>query len=100
VEDLTAVVREALSNVGRHAKAAHADLALSVSPTGLVLEVTDDGVGIAEDITPSGLANLRRRAEHYGGSLTVAPVTPSPPGTGASTIAARGTRLTWTIPLS
>jgi signal transduction histidine kinase len=88
VDDLTAVVREALSNVGRHAKAAHADLALAVTPERLVLEVVDDGIGIAEDITPSGLANLRRRAEHYGGSMTVTPHTP------------RGTRLTWTIPLS
>ena len=93
VDDLLAVVREALSNVGRHAKAAHTELALTATSSELVLEVTDDGVGIADDVRPSGLANLRRRAERYGGSLILAPVAPS--GT-----TARGTRLVWTIPLT
>jgi signal transduction histidine kinase len=50
--------------------------------------VIDDGAGIGEATRRSGLANLRRRAERAGGSMTVAS-----PQEG-------GTRLTWTIPLT
>jgi len=66
---LLAVVREALSNVARHAKATSADVWLAVGDD-VVLTVTDDGVGIAENGTRSGLANMTGRAETFGGSFT------------------------------
>lgn len=66
---LLAVVREALSNVARHAKATSAEVWLAVGED-VVLTVTDDGVGIAAGGTRSGLANMADRAESFGGSFT------------------------------
>lgn len=87
--DLLATVREALSNVAKHAKATAATVELLVDGGDLTLTVTDDGIGIADDrARNSGLANLGKRARRWGGSLTVEP------GGGG------GTRLTWRIPLA
>ena len=51
------------------------------------IEVIDDGKGIADDVTPSGLTNLRQRAEDAGGSFSV------------DAIPAGGTKLRWCAPL-
>lgn len=69
-EHLLFSLREAISNVVRHARATHADVRVEVGSEGLVLRVTDDGVGIASaDGGPGrGLANLRERAKLLGGS--------------------------------
>jgi signal transduction histidine kinase len=88
VEDLLAVLREALSNVARHARARSTTVTATTTPGRLTLQVNDDGAGIGPTTRRSGLANLARRAEHHGGTLTVAPNTPT------------GTQLTWTVPLS
>jgi signal transduction histidine kinase len=53
----------------------------------VVLEVDDDGVGLGTPERQSGLANMRRRAEGLGGTLTI----DSTPGA--------GTRLVWRVPL-
>lgn len=81
-----AVVREAVSNAVRHANATTLTVNVSVGDD-LCIEVVDDGQGIADDITPSGLTNLRQRAEDAGGSLSV------------DAIPAGGTRLKWSAPL-
>ncbi|MFD8559492.1 GAF domain-containing protein [Streptosporangium canum] len=86
-EHLLAVVREALSNIVRHARAARAEVSVEVADGRLVLVVTDDGVGMAEDGRRSGLRNLQERAERLGGSFTAE----SPEG--------GGTRLVWSVPL-
>ena len=39
----------------------------------LALLVRDNGTGIKDTSRRSGLANLARRAEHHGGTLTVSP---------------------------
>jgi signal transduction histidine kinase len=83
--DLIAVVREALSNIARHAHASAAAIEVSATPAELTVDVTDNGVGIGETQRRSGLANLARRAERYGGSLTLPDH--------------EGTHLRWTIPL-
>jgi signal transduction histidine kinase len=88
VEDLLAVLREALSNVAHHAHAHTATVTASTIGGRLSLSVADDGTGIGPTTRRSGLANLRHRAEHHGGTLTFEPVQPS------------GTQLTWTIPLT
>jgi len=93
VEDLVAVTREALTNVARHAGAQAAEVSLSVEGDELALCVADDGTGIADTERRSGLANLARRAERRGGGFAV----DDNPTTGTDR---RGTRLTWTIPLS
>jgi signal transduction histidine kinase len=94
VDDLVAVTREALTNVARHAGARHAGVILTAAPAELVLQITDDGAGIGDSARRSGLANLARRAERYGGTLRVEPGDREHVRQGRG-----GTRLTWTIPL-
>ena len=66
-----AVVREAVSNAVRHANARTLTVTVRVEDE-LSLEVADDGCGMPDDVTPSGLNNLRARADDVGGELTVA----------------------------
>ena len=66
------IVAEALTNVIRHASATRAVVRLEVAADTLVVEVSDDGVGIASDRTAGvGLLSLRERAAELGGSTTV-----------------------------
>jgi signal transduction histidine kinase len=82
-----AVVREALSNAVRHGRARTLIINVRVEDN-LSLEVIDDGCGMPADVTASGLANMRTRAEEMGGELAI---TEAPGG---------GTILRWTAPLS
>ncbi|WP_179474720.1 GAF domain-containing sensor histidine kinase [Mycolicibacterium vinylchloridicum] len=82
-----AVVREAVSNVVRHAQARSVTVSVTVDDN-LTIGVSDDGVGIGEDTTRSGLANLAARAHECGGEFGIAP---RPGG---------GTRLVWSAPLT
>jgi signal transduction histidine kinase len=93
VDDLVAAVREALTNVARHAHASWVAVAVEATADELVLDVTDDGVGFAPGSRWSGLANLRARAEHHGGTFTVGPIEPD------VDTQRQGSRLRWTIPL-
>jgi len=86
VPDVLAVVREALSNATRHAKASRVEVRVDVQDD-LTITVTDNGVGMGDTTRSSGLANLRARAEARGGSMTV------------GTVNTRGTRLHWQVPL-
>ncbi|MFZ0324498.1 MAG: GAF domain-containing protein [Actinomycetes bacterium] len=89
-EHVVAAVREALSNVARHAAASVVRVSLSVDDTDVVLIVTDNGVGLAAAAQRrSGLANLAKRAEGLGGSC----ITESASATGS------GTRLVWRAPV-
>jgi signal transduction histidine kinase len=94
VDDLIAALREALTNVARHAKARCVDVAVEATTDSLVLEVTDDGVGVGDGSRWSGLANLRARAEHHGGTFTIGPIAEPPTDNYR-----QGTLLRWTIPL-
>ncbi|GAB3022272.1 putative histidine kinase response regulator [Nocardioides flavus (ex Wang et al. 2016)] len=84
---LLAVLREAVSNVARHALADSAEVDVVVSEDLLELRVADDGVGLPDEVSESGLRNARRRADDLGGSLEVA------------TAGERGTVLLWRVPL-
>jgi signal transduction histidine kinase len=86
--ELVATLREALSNVARHAGAHHVEVEVRVG-SDVVLRVSDDGVGPPAADAPmgNGLRNMAARAEARGGSLTVAP--------GRS----GGTVLTWRVPI-
>ena len=86
-DQVLAVLREAMSNVARHALAESAEVEALVSAHELVLRVSDDGIGMPADPRESGLRNARRRAVDLGGDLEVLP------GSG------RGTTLVWRIPL-
>lgn len=81
-----AVVREAVSNAVRHARARTLAVTLRVEDE-LTVEVTDDGCGMPPAVTASGLNNLRVRAAEVGGSLQLSP---APGG---------GTVLRWSAPL-
>ena len=83
-DDLLAVVREALSNIARHARAHTAEIDLTAHDDRVTLTVRDDGVGVSDTTRRSGLANMRRRAENHGGDFVLEP------GPGS------GTLLTWT----
>jgi hypothetical protein len=79
-DDTVAAVREALSNVARHASASKADVRVTMVGTLLTVEVVDDGHGIAETTTrSSGLTNMRKRAERHTGTFELS----SPDGGGA-----------------
>ena len=84
---LLAVLREALSNVARHARAGRVEVRVRADDH-LLLTVTDDGVGIPADVCESGLRNMRERAEARGGTFTARP---APGG---------GTVLSWRVPLA
>jgi signal transduction histidine kinase len=85
-EHAEAVVREALSNVVRHARASTVTITVDAGDE-LVIDVRDDGVGIDPAAARSGLRNLERRAEDCGGRLTI----DTPPD--------GGTLLRWRVPL-
>lgn len=69
-EHAEAVVREAVSNAVRHGHATEVSVEVRVADD-LCIEVRDNGRGISGDITESGLANLRRRADVFGGVFSV-----------------------------
>jgi signal transduction histidine kinase len=81
-----AVVREAVSNVVRHAGASTVSVTVAVNDN-LTITVLDDGCGFPDETTPSGLANLAARAKECGGRLDVGK---DPAGR---------TRLVWSVPL-
>jgi len=80
--DIIQLVREALSNVGRHAEAATARVSLKRTPGGAALTIEDDGKGFDPSVTDAGLGlgNLRGRAETLGGRLEIESV----PGDGTT----------------
>ena len=84
------VVQEALTNVGRHARAQHASVRLAEGPDGITLEVRDDGVGFDPEAAfhtgRLGLLGIRERARALDGQCRLE----STPG--------RGTRLVVTLP--
>jgi len=77
------VLREALSNVARHAAATTCRVSLRYEAPLAVLEVDDDGRGFETASIPGhgyGLANLRERAAAVGGSVAIS----SQPGQGTT----------------
>ena len=86
--EVVAVLREAGTNVGRHASACRLSVEFFTNGRTFCLGVVDDGVGIGPTTRRSGLDNLRLRAEILGGDL----VLEEPPG--------GGTALRWSVPLT
>jgi signal transduction histidine kinase len=89
VADLLATLREALSNVARHARAAHVEVRLRASADEVVLTVADDGTGPPgpDASRGRGLDNMASRATRRGGSFDLRAGEPA------------GTVLTWRVPL-
>lgn len=70
-DDVVAVVREALSNVVRHADARHVSVSVAVDDGRIEILVIDDGVGPRAENRRSGLTNLAERAGGHGGSFAL-----------------------------
>jgi signal transduction histidine kinase len=87
-EEVSAVLREALSNVVRHAEASRVDISIAVSSTEVRVVVTDNGRGLGSLAHRSGLDNLEHRAETLGGRFAVAGRAPS------------GTTVDWAVPVA
>jgi signal transduction histidine kinase len=81
-----AALREALSNVVRHAGATSVDVRVDRDAAGLLLSVRDNGCGIPAGVTRRGLRNIADRAVAVGGRCDV-----------ESTQSA-GTHVTWWVP--
>jgi two-component system nitrate/nitrite sensor histidine kinase NarX len=69
------IIREALSNVIRHANATRARVVLVCNQTGWVnISIEDDGIGINDEgdmMQHYGLPIMKERAEWLGGTLTI-----------------------------
>lgn len=68
-EALFRTVQEGLTNVRKHAAAAHVDLLLDYAEASVRVCVRDDGVGTDGTASGFGLVGLRERAEQLGGKL-------------------------------
>ncbi len=69
---LLRAAQESLTNVRRHAGASHVTVVLAREDGEVVLEVRDDGRGVAPDVTEgNGLRGMRARARATGGSIDV-----------------------------
>jgi signal transduction histidine kinase len=85
---LLAVIREALSNAARHARATQVRVGVSIASGEVKVVVADDGVGTGEAGRESGLRNIRDRASDLGGTLTI------------RSEEAGGTELEWAVPIA
>lgn len=86
-EHVLSVLREALSNVARHAGASTVDVDVEADSDVLV-RVVDNGVGLADNGRRSGLQHMAERAVLAGGTFT------------AARRRTGGTELEWRAPLS
>jgi signal transduction histidine kinase len=91
-EELLRIAQEAISNAVRHAKPTVINVNLRCNPPEIVLEVTDNGSGIADSQAASteglGFSNMRARAENIGAQLDV------------RTASGRGTTIVVNVPVN
>ena len=89
-DHVMAIIREAVTNVERHAQATRATISLSAGNGCCQLVIADDGRGFSGEAREGGLGltNLRRRAEKLSGRFDIS---------GAPT---GGTVLTWRVPIT
>ncbi len=87
--ELLATLREALSNVARHAAASRVDVRVAIEGDELVLAVVDNGIGVSGTRRSGGhgLDNMASRANKLGGSCEIRRAEPA------------GTAVEWRVPL-
>ncbi|MGQ0778918.1 MAG: sensor histidine kinase [Pseudonocardiales bacterium] len=82
------IVTEAITNTVRHAAASHCTVALRLE-NGLLVEVTDNGIGLPDHYQAGiGLISMRERTEELGGTFT------------AQRLASGGSRIHALLPLA
>ncbi len=78
------IFQEALTNIQRHSGASRADVLLEIDDRQAILEIDDDGRGIAgeemDDGQSLGILGMRERVKRWGGELTMT----STPGSGTT----------------
>jgi NarL family two-component system sensor histidine kinase LiaS len=84
------VIQEALSNVSRHSRATHVEVALSYKQDSIIVVVADNGCGFDREVKPNGvgLRSIRERIESLGGVVEI------------DSLPDCGTRLTVHLPIS
>lgn len=93
-DDMVAIVREGLSNIARHARATAGAVTVNVHHDDhrqwVSVLVADDGRGMDPNRTRnSGLANMKQRAQHNGGTFYL-----------SEGIDGKGTQINWRIPIT
>lgn len=89
VDDVENVLREALSNAARHAKATNVEVSVLVTTDTISVTVTDDGIGPqGSKRRKGGTLSLAHRATTHGGSFALQP---GPNG---------GSVMTWSCPIN
>lgn len=77
---LSHMLRECLTNIAKHAQATQALVGLRITGDRLVLEIEDDGVGLAASRSSakqgSGIRGMRERASEFGGDFSMREVAP------------------------
>jgi signal transduction histidine kinase len=86
LQDVLAVVTEAVMNGVKHGRAEHVEVLVKVQDDLLAVDVRNDGREFTSSGRRSGLANMEDRATGHGGALSI--------GTEAGR-----TRLVWTVPV-
>jgi signal transduction histidine kinase len=85
------VAQEALGNVARHAHASQVRVALTATPTAIILQIEDNGQGFAPEVVAEeksrGLRGMRERLAELNGTLTI------------TTTPGAGVRLTASLPV-
>ena len=87
-DHLISILREALSNVTKHAHATRVDIEVSIEAGSVCLRVQDNGVGIDDPGGGNGLVNMRERAAALGGEFRI-----------ARAAAGSGSQLEWRVPI-
>ncbi|HEY2422555.1 MAG TPA: ATP-binding protein, partial [Chthoniobacterales bacterium] len=91
-QDLLRIAQEAMSNAVRHAKPTVISVHLRCNPSDIVLEIIDDGSGVADSPAASregfGFSNMRARVKKLRGTLDI------------RTAAGEGTSIVVCVPLN
>jgi two-component system, NarL family, sensor kinase len=84
------IIQEAFNNIIKHANASHTSLLLHYNDVKLVINITDNGVGMSDlPLAPhqqAGIKNMEGRVKMLGGTMSI------------SSLPGKGTTLNFTIP--
>ncbi|MET0495755.1 MAG: histidine kinase [Actinoplanes sp.] len=67
------VVQESLTNTVRHARATRTRISVHYEPTGVTVDVCDDGTATTDIVEGHGIMGMRERVAALGGALTAGP---------------------------
>lgn len=64
-------VREAVTNIVKHSQASRCTIKMEIVDRFYCIDITDDGVGLAEQASGNGIASMNERMQALHGTLTV-----------------------------